>query len=243
MSAIKIKNLTKTYAGGKVAVDDLSLDVPKGQFLGLLGPNGAGKTTTISSIIGVVEPTKGEVEVAGHNVVSDYKNARKQIGVSPQEFTVNIFKTAYQILYFHAGYFGIYGAEREKRIDDMLTAFSLHEHKDKKFQYLSGGLKRRVIVAKALIHQPDIIILDEPTAGVDVETRKDIWKILQDLHKEGKTILLTSHYLEEVENLCERVVIIKNGKICGDFTMNDVKARGSLENLYLEMVDHKNDKK
>jgi ABC-2 type transport system ATP-binding protein len=217
----------------------LSLEVPKGQFLGLLGPNGAGKTTTISSVIGVVEPTEGKILVMGHDVVSDYKNARKKIGVSPQEFSVNIFQTVYQILYFHAGYFGIYGAEREKRIQEMLSDFKLEEHKDKKFQHLSGGLKRRTIVAKALIHQPPIIILDEPTAGVDVETRKDMWELLRKLHTEGKTILLTSHYLEEVENLCERVVIIKSGKLIADLSMKEVKDKGTLENLYLETVDTK----
>lgn len=239
MVAILINNLTKVYVGGKVAVDGLNLIVPRGQFLGLLGPNGAGKTTTISSIIGVVEPTQGSIQVFGHDVVTDYKNARKKIGVSPQEFSVNIFQTVEQILYFHAGYFGIYAKEREERIREMLRAFQLEEHKEKKFQHLSGGLKRRVIVAKALIHQPEIIILDEPTAGVDVETRKDIWELLKKLHQEGRTIILTSHYLEEVENLCERVVIIQEGKLKADLSMKEVKDKGTLENLYLEMVDSK----
>jgi ABC-2 type transport system ATP-binding protein len=242
MSAIKINNLKKVYRTGKVAVNDLSLEVKRGEFLGLLGPNGAGKSTTISCITGIGEPTEGSILVYGHDVVNDYKNARKKIGLSPQEFNIDIFMTVEDILYYQSGFFGIIGAERKRRVEDMLNVFELQEHREKKFQFLSGGLKRRTIVAKALIHNPDILILDEPTAGVDVETRNAIWKYLKDLHAKGKTIILTSHYLEEVQELCERVVIIKDGQILYDEKMETAVLGGKLETKYLEVTQGKIDK-
>lgn len=246
MSAIKIENLRKTYKtkqknsqGGKVGKEVLhgiNLEIKRGEFVGFLGSNGAGKTTTISCITGISEPTEGTIKVFGHDVVTDYRNARSKIGLSPQEWVIDIFQTVYEILYFQAGFFGIVGEERKKRIDEMLTTFNLHEHKDKKFQFLSGGLKRRAIVAKALIHNPEIIILDEPTAGVDVETRQEIWKTLRTLHAAGKTVILTSHYLEEIEEMCERVVIIKSGNIVYDESIMTAMQKGKLEDLYLEQV-------
>lgn len=240
MVAIKIENLYKTYKQGtkdeKTAVRGLSLEVPKGQFLGLLGPNGAGKTTTISCITGVSEPTGGVVKVFGHDVVVDYKNARTKIGVSPQEFNIDFFSNVEDVLYYQAGFFGIIGEKRKQRVEEMLNAFQLQEHRKKKFNFLSGGLKRRLVVAKALIHNPEIIILDEPTAGVDVETRQAIWKYLKDLSTQGKTIILTSHYLEEIEEMCERVVIIKAGQVVYDESIEEAMKGGKLETRYLEIT-------
>lgn len=238
--AVEIKGLRKVYGSDskeKVAIKHLNLEIPKGQFIGLLGSNGAGKTTTINCITGVTEPTSGDIKVYGFDVVADYKQARSKIGVSPQEFTIDVFQSPEDILYYQAGFFGIVGEDRKGRVEKFLDIFELQPHRKKRFQFLSGGLKRRVIVAKALIHNPEVIILDEPTAGVDVETRQELWKYLKSLHVEGRTILLTSHYLEEIEELCERVVMIKGGEIVYDENMKDATAKGSLEEKYLEIVN------
>lgn len=240
MLAIKIENSVKVYKKGtkdeKLAVKGLNLEIKKGEFVGLLGPNGAGKSTIIHCITGVSEPTSGSIKVFGHDVVTDYKNARTKIGLSSQEFNIDFFSLVEDVLYYQAGFFGIVGEERKKRIEEMLNIFELQEHRKKKFNFLSGGLKRRTVVAKALIHEPEIIILDEPTAGVDVETRQAIWKYLKLLHKSGKTIILTSHYLEEIEEMCERVVIIKSGEIAYDETIAEAMKDGKLENKYLEVT-------
>ena len=241
MSAIKIENLKKVYKGNrgsKEVLHGINLEIKKGEFVGVLGPNGAGKTTTINCITGVSEPTSGTVKVFGHDVVTDYRNARSKIGLSPQEFNIDFFARVEDVLYYQAGFFGIIGAERKKRVEEMLDIFSLQEHRQKGFNLLSGGLKRRTVVAKALIHNPDIIILDEPTAGVDVETRQDIWKYLKDLHAKGKTIILTSHYLEEIEEMCERVVIIKDGNIIYDENIKTAMENGKLEKTYLEIIQN-----
>jgi ABC-2 type transport system ATP-binding protein len=242
-NALEIQNLQKIYGVGdkaRVAIKDISLSVPKGQFLGILGSNGAGKTTTINCISGITEPTGGTISVMGYDVVSQYRMARVQVGLSPQEFTIDIFQSPEEILYYQAGFFGIIGEERKARIEKFLDIFELQPHRSKRFQFLSGGLKRRVVVAKALLHNPELIILDEPTAGVDVETRQVLWKYLKDLHASGKTILLTSHYLEEVEALCERVVMIKSGTIVYDADMKDATEKGSLQSKYLEIVADSN---
>lgn len=239
--AITIENLRKTYKdkkGGKEVLHGINLTVPKGQFLGLLGPNGAGKTTTISCITGVTTPTEGKILVWGHDVVKDYRAARSMIGVSPQEFNIDTFQTVDEILDFQAGFFGVIGDDMKERREEMLKRFDLVEHRDKKFQALSGGLKRRATLAKAMMHNPDVLILDEPTAGVDVETRHALWKFLRELHAGGKTILLTSHYLEEVEALCERVAIIKNGVILTDDSVVNLTKDKNLEEVYLEAVGH-----
>jgi ABC-2 type transport system ATP-binding protein len=240
-SAIKIESLKKIYKDKKhpkEVLHGLDLEVPKGQFFGLLGPNGAGKTTTISCITGITSPTEGRIFVLGNDVVKDYRAARARIGLSPQEFNIDIFQTVDEILDYQAGFFGILGKEMEKRRDEMLGKFGLVEHREKKFQFLSGGLKRRAMLAKAMMHDPDILILDEPTAGVDVETRHTLWKFLRELHANGKTIVLTSHYLEEVEALCERVAIIKDGKILMDDSVKKLTETKSLEKVYLEAVGH-----
>jgi ABC-2 type transport system ATP-binding protein len=245
MSAIKIENLVKVYRNNKkenLTLKGLNLEIKKGEFVGLLGSNGAGKSTTIHCITGVSDPTSGTIKVFGHDVVEDYKMARTKIGLSPQEFNIDIFQTVEQVLYFQAGFFGVVGEERKRRMEEMLNIFELQPHRQKKFQQLSGGLKRRAIVAKALIHNPDILILDEPTAGVDVETRMAIWKYLKELHKNGKTILLTSHYLEEIEEMCERVVILKEGTIVYDEDIKTAMADGKLEKKYIEITQGKVDK-
>lgn len=238
-AAIQITNLRKTYRNAKAeTLHGINLIVPKGQFFGLLGPNGAGKTTTISCITGVSTPTEGTVVVMGHDVVKDYRASRASVGVSPQEFTIDQFQTVDEILDYQAGFFGITGDAMKTRREEMLKEFDLVSHRAKKFQFLSGGLKRRATLAKAMMHNPDVLILDEPTAGVDVETRHALWKFLRQLHSEGKTILLTSHYLEEVEALCERVAIIKDGEIIMDDTTENLTVDKKLEQVYLEAVGH-----
>ncbi len=238
--AIEITGLRKTYRNAKhETLHGLSISIPKGQFIGILGPNGAGKTTTISCITGVTSPTGGKVTVHGHDVVEEYREARARIGVSPQDFTIDIFQTVDEILDYQAGFFGIVGEEMKKKREELLELFELTSHRDKKFQVLSGGLKRRTMLAKAMMHNPDVLILDEPTAGVDVETRQSLWKYLRKLHGEGKTILLTSHYLEEVEALCERVAIIKDGAIIKDSPMKELVNNGQkLEEVYLTLIGH-----
>ncbi len=239
MQAIEITNLRKTYRGAKhETLHGISISIPKGQFIGILGPNGAGKTTTISCVTGVTSPTEGSVLVHGHDVVKDYRIARARVGVSPQEFTIDIFQTVDEILDYQAGFFGITGEKMEKRRQELLELFELLPHREKKFQVLSGGLKRRAMLAKAMMHNPDVLILDEPTAGVDVETRQSLWKYLRKLHSEGKTIVLTSHYLEEVEALCERVAVIKGGAIIADGEMKELTKERKLEDVYLSLVGH-----
>lgn len=238
-----LQDLTKVYKdakrGDKEVLHGISLRIPRGQFFGLLGPNGAGKTTTINCITGVSSVTGGTIVVDGKDVVKDYREARARIGVSPQEFTIDTFQTIDEILDYQAGFFGIVGEAMKVRREEMLKTFDLLEHRDKKFQFLSGGLKRRATLAKAMMHDPDVLILDEPTAGVDVETRHTLWSFLKNLHSKGKTIILTSHYLEEVEQLCERVAIIKDGVIAKDETMENITKHKKLEEVYLEVVGNK----
>ena len=240
-AALKIDSFTKTYRKGNVtAVKDLSLTIPKGEFFGLLGPNGAGKSTTIHCTTGISQPTSGTIEVFGHNVVTDYKAARAKIGLSPQEFDVDPFETVPNMLDYMGGYHGLTKDERAKRTTELLERFELTEHKEKKFMQLSGGLKRRAILARALVHDPELLILDEPTAGVDVETRIALWQYLQEINREGKTIILTSHYLEEVEKLCNHIAIIANGKVVKEGPKHDfIKEAGGLESAYLEATGHK----
>ena len=238
--ALIIKGLRKTYRDAKKeTLHGIDLVVPSGQFFGLLGPNGAGRTSTIICITGISTPTDGTIVVMGNDVVKEYRKARASVGLSPQEFNIDSFQTIDEILDYHAGFFGIIGKEMKARREEMLKQFDLVEHRDKKFQFLSGGLKRRATLAKAMMHNPDVLILDEPTAGVDVETRIALWSFLKELHKGGKTIILTSHYLEEVEALCERVAIIKDGMIVTDESMKVLTEHKKLEDVYLEVVGKK----
>jgi ABC-2 type transport system ATP-binding protein len=236
--AIVIKNLKKVYKNKKETLHGINLTIPRGQFFGLLGPNGAGKTTLISCITGVASITEGSIVILGKDVVVDYRQARAHVGVSPQEFNLDIFQTIDEILDYQAGFFGVIGKEMKNRREEMLEKFDLVSHRDKKFQQLSGGLKRRATLAKAMMHNPDVLILDEPTAGVDVETRRALWKLLKELHTQGKTVILTSHYLEEIESLCERVAIIKDGNIIVDDTIAHLTQDKKLEDVYLEKVGH-----
>ena len=210
--AIEIKGLTKSY-GNVHALNGLDIKINEGEFFGLLGPNGAGKTTTINILTGLVFRDKGSTEVFGKDTVNDYRFTRSKIGIAAQEFSVDWFFPIEKLLFFQAGYYGIRKKDAKPTIDKLLARLGLEKKKDARLRQLSGGMKRRFQLAKALVHDPDIIILDEPTAGVDVELRRDLWQYLRDLHYKGKTILLTTHYIEEAELLCENVAIIDEGKI------------------------------
>lgn len=235
-NVLVIDSLVKKY-GEKVAVNNLSLTIKRGTFFGLLGPNGAGKSSTIHCITGIGNITSGTITVDGVDVVQDYKTARTKVGLSPQEFNVDIFATSTQLLDYMGGYYGIPKAVRDERIKTLLERFELVEHKDKKFKELSGGLKRRLILARALVHTPTLLILDEPTAGVDVKQRHDLWAYLRELNEAGTTIILTSHYLEEVEELCNEIAIINNGVIVAHGSKDEfVKDGSTLEKKYLEIT-------
>lgn len=243
---LEIKNLTKIYGSGKdkkVAVDNISLTVERGAFYGLLGSNGAGKSTTIHCITGIAQPTSGQILVDGVDVVTDYKSARTKVGLSPQEFNVDIFSTPAQLIDYMGGYYGIPKAVRQERIEDLITRFDLQEHRDVKFQKLSGGLKRRAMLGRALVHTPDLLILDEPTAGVDVEQRHDLWEYLKQMNEKGKTIILTSHYLEEIQYLCKEIAIINHGKLVAEGTKEEFMRGGkTVEERYLEITRADNKK-
>jgi ABC-2 type transport system ATP-binding protein len=231
---LEIKNLVKKY-GEKEAVKGISISIPKGSFFGLLGPNGAGKSTTIHCITGIAQPTSGEILVDGTNVVSEYKKARTKVGLSPQEFNVDIFSTPLELMDYMGGYYGIPYAQRQARIGELIVQFDLQEHKNVKFQKLSGGLKRRAMLGRA--HMPDLLILDEPTAGVDVEQRKALWSYLETLNKGGTTIILTSHYLEEIQHLCDDIAVINHGEIIWNGSKKDFMEGGkSVEERYLELL-------
>lgn len=237
---LEIKDLRKVYGSGKsekVAVDGITLTVEKGAFFGLLGPNGAGKSTTIHCITGIAQPTSGQILIDGTDVVTDYKSARRKVGLSPQEFNVDIFSTPVELMDFIGGYYGIKKPERAARIEELIARFDLEAHRNVKFQKLSGGLKRRAMLGRALIHTPDLLILDEPTAGVDVEQRRDLWVYLKELNERGKTIILTSHYLEEIQYLCNEIAIINGGKIVAQGTKAEFMKDGkSIEERYLEIT-------
>jgi ABC-2 type transport system ATP-binding protein len=233
-AALSISHLRKVYRGGITAVNDLSLEIAPGDFFGFLGPNGAGKSTTIHCVTGIATVTSGEIRIFGVDAVRNYREARRHIGLSPQEFNVDTFATCVQILDWMGGYFGMGRAERKRRAEMLINKFDLAPHAKKQFRELSGGLKRRVVLARALIHDPDLLILDEPTAGVDVELRLDLWRYLQELNGEGKTILLTSHYLEEIERLCRTIAIVDGGRIVQNGPKNEFfTAPGGLETAYL----------
>ena len=210
--AIEIGGLTKSYDNVK-ALNGVNIKIKAGEFFGLLGPNGAGKTTTINILTGLVFRDQGFTKVFGKDTVTDFRYTRSKIGIAAQEFSVDWFFPIEKLLYFQAGYYGINKKEAAPTIDNLLNRLGLEKKRNSRLRQLSGGMKRRFQIAKALVHNPEIIILDEPTAGVDVELRRDLWQYLRDLHSEGKTILLTTHYIEEAELLCENVAIIDNGKI------------------------------
>ncbi len=242
MNAISIKDLVKTYPNTE-ALKGVSLEIKKGEFFALLGPNGAGKTTLIQIMTGLCNKTSGEVSLFGKDVYQDYVEARQLIGLVPQDFNFDIFEKVHNILYYNAGYFWIPAKERPVRIEKILKDLGLWEKRNATARELSGGMKRKLMIARALIHNPKILILDEPTAGVDVETRKIMWDYLKKLNQDGTTILLTTHYLEEAENLCNRIAIINKGKIIKlDTTKNLLKTHENkkLEEIFLHLTKNDN---
>lgn len=208
---ISISNVSKTYKNGYQALTHVDLDIQTGEILALLGPNGAGKTTLISIICGLVSASTGRVSVAGHDIVKDYRKTRSMIGLVPQELTLPAFEKVANTLDFSRGVFGL--KPDKPFLDQLLKDLSLYEKRDSEIRTLSGGMKRRVLIAKALAHQPKILFLDEPTAGVDVELRRDMWKIVRQLREQGVTIILTTHYIEEAEEIADRVGVINQGKL------------------------------
>jgi ABC-2 type transport system ATP-binding protein len=214
MPAVSFQNVSKIYQGARgtlQALDGVSLDIAQGEFFGLLGPNGAGKTTLISILAGLTQASAGRVAVMGHDVRADFAAARKSLGVVPQELVFDPFFSVRETLRIQSGYFGVKG--NEAWIDELLAALGLTDKANANMRQLSGGMKRRVLVAQALVHKPPVIVLDEPTAGVDVELRQTLWQFIARLNREGHTVLLTTHYLEEAEALCGRIAMLKAGQV------------------------------
>lgn len=208
---ISIRGLTKTYKGGHQALKGIDLDIQEGEILALLGPNGAGKTTLISTICGLVTPSSGSVTVGGYDIIKDYRTTRKLIGLVPQELTLGAFDVVIDTVRFSRGLFGL--TANDEKIDELLTDLTLMDKKQSMVNRLSGGMKRRVLIAKALAHEPRVLFLDEPTAGVDVELRKDMWALVEKLRQDGVTIILTTHYIEEAEEIADRVGVISDGRL------------------------------
>lgn len=223
LQALSIRNLSKTYASGVQALKGIDLDVGKGDFFALLGPNGAGKSTTISIISSLVNKSGGTVEVFGHSLDGERGQVKKKIGLVPQEFNFNQFEKVGDIVVTQAGYYGIPSTLAKQRAEKYLRKLGLWEKRSTQSRALSGGMKRRLLIARALVHEPELLILDEPTAGVDIELRRSMWDFLTDLNeKEGKTIILTTHYLEEAESLCRRIAIIDHGQIVKNTDMKSL---------------------
>ncbi len=231
--AIRIREVTKRY-GALQALAGIDLDIAQGEFFGLLGPNGAGKTTLISALAGLVRVDGGSLAVMGHDVRQDYRAARRALGVVPQELVYDPFFTVHETLRFQSGYHGL--RRNDAWIDEILAALGLADKADAYLRDLSGGMKRRVLVAQALVHKPPVIVLDEPTAGVDVELRLSLWAFVRRLNAEGHTIVLTTHYLEEAENLCGRVAMLKAGRIVALDTTANLLRRFSLHRLRLRLA-------
>ncbi len=223
VDAIKIDGVSKRY-GDLQALNNVTLNIKKGEFFGLLGPNGAGKSTLISALAGLIKADDGALSVSGHDVVRDYRLARKSLGVVPQEIVMDPFFNVRETLEFQSGYYGV--KNNGPWIDELLEQLGLADKADKNMRQLSGGMKRRVLIAQALVHKPQVLVLDEPTAGVDVELRQSMWRFVRRLHREGHTIVLTTHYLEEAEELCDRIAIINHGEIIALETKQDLLAKG-----------------
>jgi ABC-2 type transport system ATP-binding protein len=210
-AVVRVRGLTKTYASGFQALKGIDLDIRRGEIFALLGPNGAGKTTLISILCGIVNPTSGTAHVDGHDVVRDYRAARSRIGLVPQELTTDVYETVRDTANFSRGLFG--KAPEPALVERILRDLALWEKRDAKIMTLSGGMKRRVLIAKALSHEPRVLFLDEPTAGVDVDLRRDMWRLVQGLRESGVTIILTTHYIEEAEELADRIGVINHGEL------------------------------
>ena len=239
MDALRVSKLKKTYKSGTKALKGIDLQVKKGQFYGLLGPNGAGKSTMIHCATGLAMPTGGSVAVFGKDAVTEYREARKNIGLAPQEINLDWFLTVEETLDYHGGYFGMARKDRRERAAELLDTFGLVGKRNDRTRTLSGGMKRRLVLARALMHRPRLLILDEPTAGVDVELRLELWHYVQRINGEGTTILLTTHYLEEAEQLCSRIAFINEGEIVAEGSGRELAGRygvASLEDAYLALV-------
>jgi ABC-2 type transport system ATP-binding protein len=237
-SAVSIKQLKKIYQTEKspphVALKGIDLEIPQGSFFGLLGPNGAGKSTLINIMAGLVIKTSGTVSICGHDIDTAMRASRRAIGVVPQELVLDSFFTVREALDIHAGYYGVPKAQR--RTDEIIEAMGLKDKADAKSRRLSGGMRRRVLIAKALVHNPPVLILDEPTAGVDVELRMQLWDYVKKLNKAGTTILLTTHYLEEAEELCDRIAIINHGEVIACENKKDLMRRMDSKQLLLKLA-------
>jgi ABC-2 type transport system ATP-binding protein len=240
--ALQITDLVKRYPTGVEALKGVSLQIGEGEFFGLLGPNGAGKSTLIHCTTGLAQPTAGDIRVFGHDAVHHYEQARVAVGLAPQEPNLDFFLTVEETLDYHGGYFGMPKRDRRERSKELLEEFSLTEKRNDRTRTLSGGMKRRLILARALMHRPRLLILDEPTAGVDVELRLELWHYVQRINSEGTTILLTTHYLEEAEQLCNRIAFINHGEIVASGSSGDLAETygvRSLEDAYLTLVGRK----
>lgn len=238
MEAIELNGLEKTYATGTHALKGVTFSVPQGSIFALLGANGAGKTTIIGILTGLVRKSGGSAKVFGIDLDQDPEEMRAQIGVVPQEFNFSIFEKVMDIVVDQAGYYGVPRAEAKKRAEALLKDLGLWEKRDAPSRTLSGGMKRRLLIARALVHKPKLLLLDEPSAGVDVELRRGMWDFVRRIHAEGTTIVLTTHYLEEAQQLCERVVILKQGAVVRDTTVTDLLRETNtsrLEEAYLEV--------
>jgi ABC-2 type transport system ATP-binding protein len=236
-TALSIRGLGKRYDDGTLALERLDLEVPAGTFFGLLGPNGAGKTTLISAVCNLIRVTAGEIRVFGHDVST--LEARRLIGVAEQDPNLDRFLTVREALVYHGGYFGLSRERAVERAEEMIDIFDLRTKADVRAPKLSGGQRRRLLLARALLHEPRLVILDEPTAGVDIELRRELWRYIRRLHEEGTTILLTTHYLEEAEALCEDIALLSRGEIVARSTPQELKRRfgvDSLEDVYMETV-------
>ena len=227
-SGLEVISIAKSY-DKRAVLTDISFEVAKGEVFGLLGPNGAGKTTLISALSGLVRPDSGSIAVMGHDVVGDYRNARRNLGVVPQELVFDPFFSVRELLRIQSGYFGI--RSNDDWIDEILASLDLTHKANANMRALSGGMKRRVLVAQALVHKPPVIVLDEPTAGVDVELRQGLWQFIRKLNRDGHTIVLTTHYLEEAETLCGRIAMLKSGKVVALDTTENLLRRFATHSL------------
>lgn len=241
MNALAIKNLKKTYGNGFVALKGIDLEVERGDFFALLGPNGAGKSTAIGIISSLVTKTSGTVSIFGHDLDRDNARAKSCIGLVPQEINFNQFETVQGIVLNQAGYYGIPRKEARVRAEKCLRQMSLWDKRNMVSRRLSGGMKRRVMIARAMVHSPRLLILDEPTAGVDIEIRRSMWDLMKEVNKSGTTIILTTHYLEEAESLCRHIAIINQGEIVEKSDMRSLLGRINMDNFELNLarpVDH-----
>ena len=237
MHALAIKNLRKTYANGNVALNGINFSVEAGDFYALLGPNGAGKTTAIGIVSSLVNKSSGTVEIFGHNIDTDLAAAKACIGLVPQEINVNLWDSVHNIVLNQAGYYGLHRQLAEQRTEKYLRALRLWDRREHQSRSLSGGMKRRLMIARALVHEPQLLILDEPTAGVDIEIRRSMWEFLREINEAGTTIILTTHYLEEAESLCRHVAIIDEGSIIEDAPMNTVLRKLQREVFVLSLAE------